>query len=195
MTGHFRCGRKARSPKAVRQPSPGKKVNVNYLTKPQSYLDRHLRHWTVMHPTTPSDPLGAITQRLAGAPQAQLPHLVSSLTNDLTHCRMVLSASANHQTHHGPESVVLVHKYKTQISTLLQDKRVEARWAAVVLVKATVQVGGWEVLQGAAVWVRALLGILGVNMDPFSLPADQVENNKLYRKLIVIHLDCRSQTP
>ena len=122
-----------------------------------------------MPPTTPSSPLGAIIQRLAGAPQAQLPHLVSSLTNDLTHCRMVLSASASHHTHHGPESAVLVHKYKTQISTLLQDKRVEARWAAVVLVKATIQVGGWEVLQGAAVWVRALLGILGVNMDPSSI--------------------------
>ena len=112
---------------------------------------------------SPSHPLAAITQRLASELQAQLPHLVPRLTNDLLQCRKVLSASANQQASlQGPESAVLVHKYKTQISTLLQDKRVEARWVAVVLVKATVEVGGWEVLQGAGVWVRALLGILGV---------------------------------
>ena len=121
-----------------------------------------------MPPATRSNPLGAITDRLAGAPQVQLPHLVPGLTNDLTNCRMVLSASANHQgslQEQGPESTVLVHKYKTQISTLLQDKRVEVRWAAVVLVKATIEVGAWEVLQGAAVWVRSLLEILKVNIN------------------------------
>ncbi len=33
---------------------------------------------------------------------------------------------------------------------------------AVVLIKAVVEVGGWEVLQGSEPWVRGLLAVLGV---------------------------------
>lgn len=66
------------------------------------------------------------------------------------------------------ESSVLVHKLKTQISTLLSGKSTEGRFAAVVLIKAIVAVGGWEVLRGVESWVRGLLSVLGVG-DPVSL--------------------------
>ncbi|MCJ1380682.1 hypothetical protein MMC17_003790 [Xylographa soralifera] len=43
---------------------------------------------------------------------------------------------------------------------MLQDKSVEARWSAVVLIKATVEAGGWSVLQNCGAWTRGLLAIL-----------------------------------
>ena len=116
-----------------------------------------------MVPSTASSPLGAITQRLASTPTQQIPHLVPFLTTNLFNCRTTLSASGNlHARKDGPDTAVFVHKYKTQLSTLLQDKSPEGRWSAIVLIKATVEVGGWEILQGAGAWVRGLLGVLGV---------------------------------
>lgn len=77
---------------------------------------------------------------------------------------------------------MLVHKLKSQLSALLQEKAVEARWAAAVLIKASVEVGGWEVLRGSGAWVRGLLGLLGVrplmclgNRHPFALRPQQHE--------------------
>lgn len=61
------------------------------------------------------------------------------------------------------DSSVLVHKLKTQVSTLLMGRSAEGRFASVILIKAIVDVGGWEVLRGAEPWVRGLLSILGVS--------------------------------
>ncbi|KAL9582600.1 MAG: hypothetical protein Q9212_003205 [Teloschistes hypoglaucus] len=47
------------------------------------------------------------------------------------------------------------------LSTLLQDKCREARWSAVVLVKAIIEAGGWSVLRESEKWVRPLLGLIG----------------------------------
>jgi hypothetical protein len=46
------------------------------------------------------------------------------------------------------------------LSTLLQDRTIHGRWSAIVLIKATIEVGGWETLQKCLPWVRGLLGIL-----------------------------------
>ncbi|KAL8933358.1 MAG: hypothetical protein Q9216_006404 [Gyalolechia sp. 2 TL-2023] len=59
------------------------------------------------------------------------------------------------------EGDVIIHKLKTQLSAFLQDGRKEARWAAVVLIKAMFEVGGWGLLQDSGHWVRALLGLIG----------------------------------
>lgn len=116
-----------------------------------------------MVPNTASSPLGAITQRLASTPTQQLPHIVPFLATTLKSCQIILSASNNaHTRSDGSDTAVLVHKYKTQLSTLLQDKSAAGRWSAIVLIKATIELGGWETLQGAGVWVRGLLGVLGV---------------------------------
>lgn len=59
-----------------------------------------------------------------------------------------------------------VHKLRTQISTLLQEKTVEGRWSAIILVKSIVEAGGWETLQKSGPWVRSMLTILGKRDPP-----------------------------
>ena len=112
---------------------------------------------------TQTSTLRVITQRISSTPHKQLPHVVPFLANSIRNTGDLLATSeSRHQTGEGPEPSVLVHKFKTQISSLLQEKNTEARWSAIVLIKATVEAGGWTVLQGAGNWVRGLLGILAV---------------------------------
>lgn len=109
------------------------------------------------------NPLRVITQRLAATPSCQLPHIVPQLANLVTLCRQKFStSSSSNQSGSGSEDVVLTHKYKTQLSTLLQDRNSQARYAALVLIKATIETGGWNILREAAPWVRGLMGIIGV---------------------------------
>jgi len=67
----------------------------------------------------------------------------------------------------GSDVGMLVHRVKTRISTLMQDKSPQARWAAVVLIKAIIEAGGLEVLQGSSAWIRSMIGSLG-RPDPAS---------------------------
>lgn len=60
------------------------------------------------------------------------------------------------------EGSLLVHKLKTNVSTLLNGRSREGRFAAIGLIKAMVDVGGWEVLRGSEPWVRGLLSIVQV---------------------------------
>jgi len=106
--------------------------------------------------------LHTISQRISATSPAQLPHLVPILASELLQCRDILSSSEVQLKSSSPETSVLLHKYKTQLSTLLQEKRVEKRWAAAVLIKTTVQLGGWEILQSAGHWTRNLIALLGV---------------------------------
>lgn len=118
-----------------------------------------------MGPRVISQPLTAlrvITQRLAATPASQLLYVVPHLANNLSACGKVFSALENQDSRKDrSEDAVLVHRYKTQISTLLLDKDPYARWAAVILIKATIEIGGWDVLHGCGSWVRGLLAILG----------------------------------
>ncbi|KAI4199128.1 MAG: hypothetical protein LQ350_004818 [Teloschistes chrysophthalmus] len=74
-----------------------------------------------------------------------------------------LLAEVDGQSHKKSQSdaAVVLHKLKTQLSTLLQDKCREARWSAVVLVKAIIEAGAWSVLKESEKWVRPLLGLIG----------------------------------
>lgn len=111
----------------------------------------------------PSTQLRAISQRLMSTPSKQLPYIVPYLANALISCKHQLSEPESpSKAKDGSDDAVLVHKFKTQLSALLQDKSVESRWAAIVLIKAMVEVGGWEILHGAGPWTRGLIGILGV---------------------------------
>lgn len=107
-----------------------------------------------------SSALRAVTFRISSTPTKQLPHLIPWLVNTLLDSKGLLSSTGSGQARDSNDGV-LVHKLKTQITTLLGDKSPEGRWAAVVLIKTTVDIGGWEVLQGSGAWVRTLLGILG----------------------------------
>jgi len=98
---------------------------------------------------------------LNGTPVKALPQIVSQLAAGLLDCSDVLSQHV-HTGKERSETGVLVHKLKTRISSLLQDRSIEGRWSAVVLVKAVIELGGWEILRTSESWVRGLIGILGV---------------------------------
>ncbi|KAI9700309.1 MAG: hypothetical protein M1836_002324 [Candelina mexicana] len=117
-----------------------------------------------MSPAAPnhsSVSLRVVTQYLSTTSIERLPATIPPLLNTLSNCRDVLSNSHDHLAKGSSEIPVLVHRFKIQVSTLLQGRTIKERWAAVVLIKATVEVGGWEVLSGSGNWVRGLLGILG----------------------------------
>ncbi|KAI9712885.1 MAG: hypothetical protein M1812_006754 [Candelaria pacifica] len=117
-----------------------------------------------MSPAAPSRStvsLRAVTQYLSSTPYERLPFTIPPIANTLSSCRDLLSSSDNSLAKDRSETAVLVHKFKTQVSTLLQGRTIEERWAAVVLIKTTVEAGGWEVLSDGGTWVRGMLGILG----------------------------------
>ena len=117
-----------------------------------------------MAPQDAFNPLRVVTQRLSSTPSIQLPHIAPYLAATIAQCPNAFATPTKEgQAIGGSESAVIVHKFKTQLSALLQDKSPAARYAAVILIKATVEVGGWNVLQGVGTWVRGLISILGVS--------------------------------
>src|SRR5689334_9230914 len=91
--------------------------------------------------------LKAVAYRLSSLAPNQLPKAVLFLANNLSRCRAALSATKS------GSSQTVVHKYRTQISSLIQDRSFEGRWSAVVLIKATIENGGLPMLQSSAPWV------------------------------------------
>ncbi|KAM0804750.1 rRNA processing/ribosome biogenesis-domain-containing protein [Usnea florida] len=113
-----------------------------------------------MAPQDVFNPLRAVTQRLSSTSAKQLPHVAPYLASTILQSGNAFATTSTKAVT-VPESTVTVHKLKTQFSALLQDKGPEARYAGVILVKAAVGAGGWNVLQGVGPWVRGLIGILG----------------------------------
>lgn len=108
------------------------------------------------------NPLRVATQCLSSTPSKQLPHVAHYLATAIAQSGETFAApTMEGQAVGRSDFAVIVHKLKTQLSALLQDKSPEARYAAVVLIKPTVEVGGWNILQGAGLWVRGLVSILG----------------------------------
>ncbi|KAK3073522.1 hypothetical protein LTR53_004811 [Teratosphaeriaceae sp. CCFEE 6253] len=103
--------------------------------------------------------LRAITYRLTSTPSKQLPGVAAQLASSIWTCKHLISTPpvASKQ---GSEASITVNRFRTYLSTLLQDRTVEGRWAAVVLVKAVIEAGGVEILSKSNGWVRSLLGIL-----------------------------------
>lgn len=118
-----------------------------------------------MPPQISSQPLitlRVITQRLAATPTWQLPHVVPYLAGTLLSCeRIIQNNQASGHSKDASEASILVHKLKTQISTLLHEKTPQSKWASVILIKAIIEIGGEEILRESGAWVRGLLGILG----------------------------------
>ncbi|KAK9859225.1 hypothetical protein MYU51_016357 [Penicillium brevicompactum] len=112
--------------------------------------------------------LRAITHRLTTTPVEQLPSKASLLATSLNDCAALLSApQAQKSGKSDNENAVQIHKLKTRLASLLQDRSIEGRWTAVVLVKAAVEAGQWEILRGYEPIVRSLIGILA-KPDPIS---------------------------
>jgi pre-rRNA-processing protein RIX1 len=109
--------------------------------------------------------------QLSSTPAADLPRLAPTLLSNVLRCQIPLSSPAgNAAKADASASSVLVHKLKTQVSTLLSGKSPEGRFTAVILIKAIIEVGGWEILQGAESWVRGLLSLLGVRKSQLDSP-------------------------
>lgn len=107
--------------------------------------------------------LRAVTHRLTTTPVDQLPSITAFLAASLSDCSELLSAPQAQKPGKGDsDHAVQIHKLKTRLASLLQDRTVEGRWTAVVLVKATVEAGQWEILRGYEPIVRGLVGILAV---------------------------------
>ena len=119
------------------------------------------------------EPLRVVLHRLSSTPVKQLPYITPNLVTIIAGCGKIfnVSESERHRTR-GSENSVLVHKYQTQIATFLQEKGPEKRLTAVVLIKATVEVGGWNVLQGAKPWVGGLINMLGVSISNLQIAFD-----------------------
>ncbi|KAJ5908430.1 hypothetical protein N7495_001112 [Penicillium taxi] len=112
--------------------------------------------------------LRAVTHRLTTTPVEQLPSIASFLATSLSDCAELLSAPQNQKlAKTDSDHVVQIHKLKTRLASLLQDRSIEARWTAVVLVKAAVEAGQWEILRGYEPIVRNLITILA-KPDPIS---------------------------
>lgn len=111
-----------------------------------------------------------VTDTLALADREQLPQVVPSLLDHLGGCSDLICGTINA----GNTGATQTHKLRTQISSFLQDKTIQGRWAAVVLIKTVVETvirqrEGWEVLQTSVSWIRGLLAILGVSHLSFGI--------------------------
>lgn len=108
--------------------------------------------------------LQVLCRRLASVDPADLPLLCPSLVSHIYRCGGVLSLAVDQKLKEGAaEQSVLVHKLKTQITTLLNNGRSQpGRFSAAILIKAVVDVGGYECLRTAEPWVRGLLSIVQV---------------------------------
>ncbi|KAJ9257881.1 hypothetical protein DTO207G8_1658 [Paecilomyces variotii] len=112
--------------------------------------------------------LRAVTHRLTTTPVNQLPQIAAFLATALGDCADILSAPQSQNNARSESDASLqVHKLKTRLTGLLQDRSIEGRWTAVILVKATIEAGRWEILRGCEPWVRGLLSVLG-KPDPTS---------------------------
>ena len=102
--------------------------------------------------------LRSVTLRLSSTPAWQLPHVAPVLAGRISESGWLFS---DQNSELSADARVLLHKLKTQISTLLQDKSPQARWTGVVLAKATIEAGSYQVLQDVGPWLKSMITILG----------------------------------
>lgn len=115
-----------------------------------------------MSTSTPTD-LRVICRKLASIDPQQLPHSLPSLVDHVLRCKTALAAPQDAKAKGDKsETAMLVHKLKASITTHLNSRTKQARFAAIALVKAAVDVGGWEVLRGSQPWVQGLLAVVQV---------------------------------
>lgn len=107
--------------------------------------------------------LRAVTHRLTTTPVQDLPQITSFLATALGDCAELLSSPQPQKIgKNDSDHAVQLHKLKSRLASLLQDRTCEGRWTAVILVKATLEAGQWEVLRGFEPIVRSLIAILAV---------------------------------
>lgn len=114
-----------------------------------------------MAPSCPPD-LRVLCRKLTSTPPELLPQQLPALTHNVLRCKDVLSAQHDVKAKEDASISALVHKLKRSITTLLDGRNREGRFVAVVLIKAIVDVGGWEILRTVGPWVNGLLSVVQV---------------------------------
>jgi uncharacterized protein YicC (UPF0701 family) len=110
--------------------------------------------------------LKVLCRKLTTTPPELLPRHLPALTHHVLRCKNALAEPQELKAKDASSpSSVLVHKLKTSITTLLNGRSREGRFVAIVLIKAVVDVGGWEVLRTSEPWVRGLLSIVQVSFN------------------------------
>lgn len=106
--------------------------------------------------------LRVLCNQLSSVPVVNLPYLLPSLSQNILFCKELISNSTPQSE--VPGASVLIHKLRTHLSTLLNGKQPEGRFVATVLIKAFIDIGGWEAIKSSGPWARGLLAILGVSV-------------------------------
>ncbi|KAI1317720.1 rRNA processing/ribosome biogenesis-domain-containing protein [Xylariaceae sp. FL0255] len=122
--------------------------------------------------------LRTICRRLTSAKVEHLPALLPILLKDISRCQEPLSQPAEPKA--STESVVLVHKLKTQITSLLKGRVSQGHFVAAFLVKAVVEAGGWECLRTSESWVKDLISVLQKKGPPATKEICIVTLTKIY---------------
>ncbi|KAK4123936.1 hypothetical protein N657DRAFT_572649 [Parathielavia appendiculata] len=105
--------------------------------------------------------LRVLCRRLEATPVDDLPRICPLLVSHVLRCGTALSVPQDAKAKDKlSETSMLVHKLRTRINTLLAGKNPSGRFAAVCLIKAVVDVGGWECLRAAESWLRNMIGVL-----------------------------------
>jgi hypothetical protein len=105
--------------------------------------------------------LRVLCRRLTAASADDLPRLCPLLVSHVVRCGGPLSAPQDAKNKMS-ETPMLVHKLRTHITTLLTGRNSSGRFAAVCLIKAVIDVGGWESLRASDPWLKGLIGVLQV---------------------------------
>ena len=113
-------------------------------------------------PPAPSE-LRLLCRQLTSSPPQELLSVLPSLVRYVVACREPLSRAPD-KLAKGDEAETqsLVHKLRTQLTSLLTSRSSEGRFIAACLVKAAVDVGGWETLRLSGAWVSGLLAMVTV---------------------------------
>ena len=115
--------------------------------------------------------LRVLCRRLVSTPAEELPRLCPVLVGLVLRCGGPLSAVPGAGAKDkASEAPMLVHKLRTHITTLLNGRAASGRFVAVCLIKAVIDVGGWESLRLSDSWIRGLISVM------------QVRHRKTYNK-------------
>ncbi|KAI1354478.1 rRNA processing/ribosome biogenesis-domain-containing protein [Xylaria sp. FL0043] len=100
--------------------------------------------------------LRSICRRLTSTQVEQLPPVVPILLKDVQRCQGPLSQPLEPSS----EASGLIHKLKTQITSLLNGRTSQGRFVGAALAKAVVESGGWECLRASGPWVNGLISAI-----------------------------------
>ncbi|KAI1812145.1 rRNA processing/ribosome biogenesis-domain-containing protein [Poronia punctata] len=105
--------------------------------------------------------LRSLCRRLASTKAEQLPPLLPTLLKDVARCQEPLSRPLESKpSESSRDAADLVHKLKTQITSLLKGRTSQGRFVGAALAKAVVESGGWECLRASEPWAREMITII-----------------------------------